>query len=251
MMAVAAGWAAAVWSMAIALQLAVLPLLRQHALGVLLQLAEGVAAAVRALHGQAFRLEPSDLAQRREAAGLGLEVEHRQLDRRRPGLAVAVAEPVAPLAAPVELLARDDRLGVGRGHGGGGAGEQADRQQAAGPTQVTSTHHALALHVGLLRARAPGAAGARRGASAQRTRPSFFIWASRLGDRLVDEWPHLGEVRRLRLGSPGQLVLLEPVDLRHGRPIDRSICGVLPGSRTVPAPAIIPQARPRSKRLKR
>ena len=100
-------------------KLTVLPLLRQHALGVLLQLAEGVAAAVRALHGQAFRLEPADLGERREAARLGLEVEHRQGNGRRPGLAVTVPEPVPPLSAAVELLAGDDRPGFRPGRRGG------------------------------------------------------------------------------------------------------------------------------------
>ncbi len=95
-------------------QLAVLPLLRQHALGVLLELAERVAAAVGRLHRQPFRLESPDLAQRRESSRLGLQVEHGQLDRRRPGLAVTLAEPEAPVAAPVELLARHDRLRRGR-----------------------------------------------------------------------------------------------------------------------------------------
>ena len=125
-------------------ELAVLPFLRQHALGVLLQLAEGVAVAVRTLQGQAFRLESSDLAQRREARGLGGEVEHRELDRRRPGLAVAVPEPVAPLAAAVELLAGDDRpgfrrdrarrclrCGLVRRRDGGGQGRAHDRANAA------------------------------------------------------------------------------------------------------------------------
>ena len=136
------------------LQLAVLPLLGQDALGVLLQLPEGVAGPVRGLHGQAFGLEATHLAQRGEAAGLGREVEHRDLDRRRPGLAEALSEPEAPRAAPVELLGGDDRSRlrpgrargrlrrglVGPGRGRDGAGHQTGSEETAGRSQSTSAH---------------------------------------------------------------------------------------------------------------
>ena len=139
-------------------ELAVLPLLGQHALRVLLQLAEGVAAAVRTLHRQTFRLEPADLAQRREPARLRLQVEHRHFDRRRPGLAVAVAEPVAPLAAPVEDLPRDDLARLRR-RGGREARHERQRDSETGPELP---HDALSLAGATPVGRASAPAGAVR-----------------------------------------------------------------------------------------
>ena len=74
---------------------------------------ERVGAAVRALQGQALALAVADDPHGCQAASEGLEVEHRQRDRRRPDVAVVGAEQEPVEAALAVLLAGHDRPALG------------------------------------------------------------------------------------------------------------------------------------------
>jgi hypothetical protein len=110
----------------------VVQLLGQDVGRVLLDAAEGIGAAVAADERQAFRLLPPDPAHGLEAAGLLRQVEHGQLDGRRPQVAIGRAQHRPVEAARAVLGPGRDALGLrlvlGRGCGGERQGERGGEQ---------------------------------------------------------------------------------------------------------------------------
>ena len=122
---------------------ALAPLLGQDLGRVLVQRPEGVAAPVRAFQGEAQALHAAHLPHGREAAGVGAQVEHRHLDRRRPHRAVGLAEPELVEAPRGVFGAAGDGLACLRGRGGNGGqgkggGEQCHVERSAAGNDGTS-----------------------------------------------------------------------------------------------------------------
>ncbi len=91
--------------------------LGQHPVRFLVERTERVGAAIGTRHGEADARRLPDLPHRRQPSGLLLQIENGHPDRRRPEIAVAVAEP-EPLRAARGVLRPngDDLRLLGAGH---------------------------------------------------------------------------------------------------------------------------------------
>ncbi len=118
-------------------RVAVAPLLGQHALGVLAQGAEGVGLPVGALEREAEALGLADDPDRRQPAAGLLQVEDGHLDRRRPQVAVPLAEHELVEPAGLELGAGGHRARLLGTHAGD---RDADQQQQSRHLSRTHPH---------------------------------------------------------------------------------------------------------------